>query len=135
MSGSRVLPSGVGTQMLMASASARVREVGRPLERAGLYERAEPLGRDVLDVAVAAVELAHPRRAHVDARHPYASLGEHDGERESHVSHADDGQPRLTRPDPSFKSHARVTVRFGGFVLRGVIGWVHAGEYIGIDGR
>src|SRR5581483_373974 len=58
---------------------------------AALDERAEPLGGDVLDVALAAVEGVDERRRHVDEEDALPAFGEGGGERQSDVPGADDG--------------------------------------------
>ena len=56
MSGSLVLRSGVGTQMLMVSSSATTREIGGGAELAGLHQRRQHRGGDVLHVGFAAID-------------------------------------------------------------------------------
>ena len=98
MSGSRVLPSGVGTAIEIASASARrvssVVASNLPL----LNERGDVRGGDVLDVRLAAHEERDDALADVVADHLKARLGEFDRERQTDVAeadHADDGAPVL----------------------------------------
>ncbi len=51
----------------------------------------EPLGADVLDVALAAVQRVDDVRLHVDEEHAAARLAEGGGERHADVARADDG--------------------------------------------
>ena len=65
--------------------------VGRRDDQARLGQRREALGRDVLDVALAAVERVDDVRLDVDEQHAAARLGEGHGERQADVAGADDG--------------------------------------------
>ena len=92
MSGSLVLRSGVGTQMLMVSSSATAAKsvVARILPAS--HQRLQNLGGNVLNVRLAAIDRIHLGRQHVDAgdvesgvrqfhrqRQPYVAQSHHAG--------------------------------------------------------
>ena len=65
-------------------------------------ERSEPLGGDVLDVALAAVERVDHVRLDVDEEHSLARLGERRGERHADVAGPDHGDVVLGLPASSW---------------------------------
>ena len=62
-----------------------------------LTRRFESLGRDVLDVAFAAVQRLDDRVLHVDEQHALAGFGEGGRKRDADVAGADDGDVVETR--------------------------------------
>ena len=74
--------------MTIASHSARRGVAGRRLE--AVEDRLQPLGRDVLDVGLAAPQLGDPLRIHVDADDVLAGFGELDRQGQSDVPQSED---------------------------------------------
>ena len=95
-SGSRWRESGVGS----ATRSRRLAQlvvVGRRGDEACVDERLQHLRRDVLDVALAGVQLRDARGVDVDEQHALAGVGERACERHADVAGADDGDVALHR--------------------------------------
>ena len=93
MSGSLVLRSGVGTQMLIVSSSADDREVGRRVEPAGGAELLARRLRHVGDVRAPGDDRVDLARVEVDAGRVEPVAGEFDGQRQPDVAEADDAGP------------------------------------------
>ena len=96
MSGSRFAFSGVGTQMMSASAAARLAEVERGVERLLLVGDgfADALARDVLDVALTFGDGVDLALIDVEADDREALLPERQRERQTDIAKtadADDG--------------------------------------------
>ena len=71
--------------------------VGRRGDEPGLDERLEHLRRDVLDVALAGVQLRDAVGVDVDEQHALAGIGEGASERQADVARSDDGDVALHR--------------------------------------
>ena len=85
-SGSPVLRSGVGTQMLTASASCRSGKIGGRLELAGRYQAGDLLSWYILDVAFAALNSIYFALVGVDADHCKASFGKNNCQRQADIA-------------------------------------------------
>ena len=98
MSGSLLFRSGVGTQMMMASAVAACSndvERGEPARPATSGARASR--GDVDQVGLTAVQQADPLQVQIDAAHREAGLGELDREAQTDVTETDDADARGAR--------------------------------------
>ena len=71
--------------------------VGRRGDEPGLDERLQHLGRDVLDVALAGVQLRDALGVDVDEQHALAGVGEGACEGQADVARSDDGDVALHR--------------------------------------
>ena len=97
MSGSLVLRSGVGTQMLMVSSSRTAEKsvVARSLP--DLTRPASVALGNIADVGIAGVDAARLFVADVDSGHGESGLGELHRQRQADVSQPDDSDPRRAR--------------------------------------
>ena len=97
MSGSFVFRSGVGTQMMMASAVAACSNDVEPESRPAATSGAEGLGGDVDQVGLAAVQQVDALQIQIDAAYREAGLGELDREAQTDVTETDDADARGAR--------------------------------------
>ena len=113
MSGSLVLRSGVGTQMLMVSSSRDDGEVSGGVEASGLHELGNFAAGNVLDVGLAAHEAVDARLLQVDAGDVETGLGEF------HCQ----GQADIAEPDDAYAGGFRFDLLFE--CLKGAHGCLH----------
>ena len=93
-SGSRLVESGVGRQIRIASAPPRRRRTRRGGDRPRAHELGEHRRVDVLDVALAPADRLDPAPVGLDAHHRAPGAAEFDGQRQAHVASADDSDVR-----------------------------------------
>ena len=99
-SGSRWAESGVGSATRIASTPLQLVVVGGRAQQAGVDVLLQLLGRDVLDVALAAVQLRDAVGLDVHEHDGVARVGEDVCERDADVAGSDDGD----------RAHAGVSV-------------------------
>ncbi len=94
-----VFRSGVGTQMLIASASLSTSKLVDACRRPALTSGRQALARDVRNVGLGAPDALDFRRVDVDGGDDKAGLGELDGQRKPDVPEADDSDLRAFRSE------------------------------------
>jgi hypothetical protein len=94
MSGSRVLRSGVGTQMLIASRSESTSKSVVASSSPSARSCATTSGRHIVDITAPGVDRSHPFSAGIETRHAQPGGAKHSSQRQTDIPDANDADMR-----------------------------------------